>query len=55
MMYRTPLRLTVSAPMPGLEPGDIAVEITPDGRLILSGQVRADLKDAKAASLTADI
>lgn len=50
-MYRTPQRLTVSAPMPGLEPSDIAVEVTSDGRLILVGQVRADLKDAKEVLL----
>lgn len=50
-MYRTPQRLTVSAPMPGLEPSDIAVEVTSEGHLILSGQVRADLKDAKEVLL----
>lgn len=50
-MYRTAERLTVSAPMPGLEPSDIAVEITSDGRLILQGEVRADLKDSKEVLL----
>ena len=50
-MYRTAERLTVSAPMPGLEPSDISVEVTSDGRLILHGAVRADLKDAKEVLL----
>lgn len=50
-MYRTVERLTVTAPMPGLEPSDITVEVTPDGRLILQGNVRADLKDAKEVLL----
>ena len=50
-MYRTPERLTVSAPMPGIEPENIAVEVTQDGRLILHGEVRAALKDAKEVLL----
>lgn len=50
-MYRTPERLTVSAPMPGIEPDDIVVEITPEGRLILRGEMRAILKDSKEVLL----
>ncbi len=50
-MYRTPERLTVSAPMPGIEPDNIVVEVTPDGRLILRGDVRAALKDNKEVLL----
>jgi HSP20 family protein len=50
-MYRTPERLTVSAPMPGIEPDDIVVEITSESRLILRGEVRAALKDAKEVLL----
>src|SRR6266699_1312653 len=46
-VYRTQDRLTVAAPMPGLEPEDIAVEVTANGHLILSGEVRGLLKDAK--------
>jgi HSP20 family protein len=50
-MYRTPERLTVSAPMPGIEPENITVEITQDDRLILHGELRASLKDAKEVLL----
>lgn len=46
-MYRTDERLTVAAPMPGMEPQDIAVEVTSDGRLILHGRVRGLLKGVK--------
>jgi len=46
-MYRTPDRLMVAAPMPGMEPEDILVEITADGMLILHGALRGVLKDAK--------
>ena len=46
-MYRTPDRLMVAAPMPGMEPEDILVEITGDGMLILHGALRGVLKDAK--------
>jgi|SRR5579883_2016960 HSP20 family protein len=40
-------RLTVAAPMAGLEPEDIVIEITADGRLFLDGKVRGTLKDVK--------
>ena len=46
-VYRATGRLTVAAPMAGLEPGDIVVEITEDGRLLLDGEVRGTLKDVK--------
>jgi len=46
-VYRTQDRLTVAAPMPGLEPEDIAVEVTANSHLVLSGEVRGLLKDAK--------
>src|SRR5438445_13704523 len=46
-VYRTPDRLMIAAPMPGLEPGDILVEVTGDGRLILQGELRGLLKDVK--------
>jgi HSP20 family protein len=46
-MYRTPDRLMVAAPMAGMEPEDIMVEITGDGVLILHGALRAVLKDVK--------
>jgi len=43
-VYRSRERLTVAAPMAGLEPTDISVEITSDDRLILRGNLRATLK-----------
>lgn len=46
-VYRAIDRLTVAAPMAGIEPGDILVEITDDGRLLIDGKVRAVLKDVK--------
>src|SRR5438876_9130208 len=46
-VYRTSDRLMVAAPMPGLQPEDILVEVTEDGYLILQGVVRALLKDVK--------
>jgi HSP20 family protein len=44
-VYRAANRLTVAAPMAGMEPEDIVVEITEDGRLLLDGRVRAVLKE----------
>ena len=46
-VYRTSDRLMVAAPMPGLQPEDILVEVTEDGHLILQAVVRALLKDVK--------
>lgn len=46
-MYRTAERLMIAAPMPGMEPVDIVVEITIQGRLILHGDLRGLLKDVK--------
>lgn len=46
-VYRTADRLTIAAPMPGLEPEDIQVEITEQGHVILQGQVRGLLKGVK--------
>ena len=43
-VYRTDGRLMIAAPMAGLEPENIAVEVTADGRLILHGDLRAMLK-----------
>jgi HSP20 family protein len=44
---RTDERLMVAAPMAGLEPENIAVEVRVDGRLILHGDVRGMLKEVK--------
>jgi len=46
-VYRTADRLVVAAPMPGLQPEDILVEVTGAGHLILQGEVRGLLKDVK--------
>ena len=46
-VYRTNERLMVAAPMAGLEPENILVEVTNDSRLILHGDGRGLLKDVK--------
>ncbi len=46
-VYRTEERLMIAAPMPGMEPEDIVVEVTADGELALRGEVRALLKEIK--------
>lgn len=46
-MYRTTERIMIAAPMPGMEPIDIVVEVTPQSRLILHGDRRALLKEVK--------
>lgn len=43
-LYRSNDRLTVAAPMPGLEPGDISAEVTADHHLILHGEQRGAQK-----------
>ncbi len=46
-VYRTEGRLMVACPMAGLEPENIAVEVTDDGCLILHGDLRSRLKEVK--------
>ncbi len=46
-MFRSPDRLTVAAPMPGLQPEDIVVQISENGHLIVQGEERGILKDIK--------
>jgi len=46
-VYRTDERLMVAAPLPGLEPENIVVEVTADNCLIIHGDVRAMLKGVK--------
>ena len=46
-VYRTAERLMVAAPMPGLEPENIAVEVTADGFLSIHGDLRGRLKEIK--------
>lgn len=43
-VYESSDRLTVAAPMPGLEPEDITVEVTPGNQLIIHGGGRGRLK-----------
>ena len=50
-VYRTTDRLMIAAPMPGLEPEDILVEVTGNGLLILQGELRGLLKDIKEVLL----
>jgi HSP20 family protein len=42
-VYKSDERVTVAAPMPGLEPQDVTAEVT-DGSLILHGDLRGELK-----------
>lgn len=44
-VYRANGRLMVSAPMPGLEPENITIEVTSDGHLLLQGELRGMLKE----------
>jgi HSP20 family protein len=46
-MYRTADRVMIVVPMPGMEPEDIMVEVTAQNRLLLHGDLRAQLKDVK--------
>ena len=44
-LYRTADRVIVAAPMPGIEPEDVTVEVTASGRLILRSKPRGMLRD----------
>jgi HSP20 family protein len=46
-VYRTTELLMVVAPMPGLQPEDVLVEVTSGGHLILQGKLRGVLKGIK--------
>jgi HSP20 family protein len=46
-VYRSDERLTVAAPMPGMEPQDIVVTLSQDGKLTLSGELRGEFKGDK--------
>ena len=46
-VYKTDDRLMVVAPMPGLEPENIMIEVTNDDHLVLYGELRGMLKDVK--------
>lgn len=46
-VYRTLGRLTVAAPMPGLGPEDITIEVTAEGYLVLTGKLKGALRGEK--------
>lgn len=46
-VYRTKQRVMIAAAMPGLEPENIVVEVTADGKLVLHGELRGRLKGIK--------
>lgn len=46
-IYRTPLRIMVAIPMPGLEPEDIHISVTATPALIVQGRLRGELKGLK--------
>jgi HSP20 family protein len=46
-VYRTAERVMIAAPMPGLEPEDIAVDIDESGHVVLHGDLRGALKGEK--------
>ncbi len=46
-VYRTGERLMITAPMAGLEPENIVVEVTAEGHLVLHGDRRGMLKEVK--------
>jgi HSP20 family protein len=46
-IYRSEHRVTVAAPLPGLQAEDITVEVTPQGHRILDGDLRGALKGVK--------
>lgn len=46
-LYRGDGRLTVAAPMPGLEPENISVEISGAGKMTLHGDLRGEFKGQK--------
>ena len=50
-VYRTENRLSVAAPMPGLRPEDVVVEVSDASRLILHGELRGELKGMKEVLL----
>ncbi len=51
-VYRTASRLMVSAPMPGIEPEDIIVDVSADGKLIIQSQWRGELRGMKDELVT---
>ena len=46
-IYRTSQRIMAAVPMPGLEPTDISIEVTPAATLTIHGQRRGELRGLK--------
>jgi len=46
-MFRTSDRLTIAAPMPGVVPADIMVQVTENRHVIMQAELRGALKDVK--------
>jgi HSP20 family protein len=46
-VYRSADRITIAAPLPGLQPEDILVTVTEESHLVIHGEVRGMLKDIK--------
>lgn len=46
-MYRSDGRIMIAAPMPGLEPPDLSVDVTADNRVILRGGLRGIRQEEK--------
>ncbi len=54
-LYRTPDRLVVAAPMPGVRPEDVTVEVAAGGQLVLHGALRGVLKEEIFRVQAADV
>lgn len=54
-MYRTLDRLVVAAPMPGILPEDIEVEVSTANRLVLHGSARGALKEGVFHAQATDV
>lgn len=50
-VYRTQDRLSIASPLAGMEPEDITIEVTEDGRFMLDGRARGVLNDTKEVLL----
>jgi HSP20 family protein len=51
-VYSAGDRLTIAAPMPGLQPEDISVEVSQDQMIVLHGELRGVFKDQKDVLLS---
>lgn len=54
-LYRTSDRIVAAAPMPGLQPEDVTVEVTESGQLVLHGEARGKLRDEVFNIQSADV